>query len=105
MSFSMSFFKAVFEPVQKKIRFTFSSASSINLFLIRTAVKAACNSSFDVDNVYSFKGASLRFPSTNDICTKFSSVIFRKYTTHPKTPLEESENKCNSGVLFSKLKP
>ena len=65
------------------MRLTFSSASSISLFLIRTAVTAAGNSSFEIDNVFSFKGASLLFPITIGTCTKFSSFIFQKHTTHP----------------------
>ena len=72
------YFKTVFEFVQKKIRFTFGSASPIKLFLIQTAVAAAYNLSFRIDNVFLFKGASLLFSITNDTLTEFSSVIFQK---------------------------
>ena len=41
------------ESVKKKIRFSFSSVSPINLFLIRNAVTAACNSSSGIDMTHS----------------------------------------------------
>ena len=104
LSFFM-YFKTTFESVQKKIHLTFSLISSIDFFFIRTAATAACNSSFGIDNVFSFKGASLLFPIKNVTFTKFSSVIFRKYTTHTKTWLEKSENKCTSVVPLTELKP
>ena len=47
LSFLM-YFKTVFEFVQKKIRFTFGSVSSVKLFLIQTAVTAAYNLSFRI---------------------------------------------------------
>ena len=72
------YFKTVFEFVQKKIRFKFGSVSPIKLFLIQTAVAAAYNLNFRIDNVFLFKGASLLFSITNDTLTEFSSVIFQK---------------------------
>ena len=96
LSFLM-YCKTVFESVQKKICFTFSFASSVNLFLIWTAVTATCNSSFGID-VFLFKETSLLLHIANYTFTEFLSVIFWKCTTHPNATtffhfLESQNNK------------